>query len=146
MSISIKYRPDIDGLRALAVIFVILYHFKFEINNKVLFLGGYIGVDIFFVISGYLITLIILNSYKEESFLKNFYERRVRRIIPVFLAVVIFIIPLSLVFYLPDNLVNVSNSILASLFFFSNIYFFFKGTEYNNNVSHLIHMICTWAF
>lgn len=145
MSISIKYRPDIDGLRALAVIFVILYHFKFEINNKVLFLGGYIGVDIFFVISGYLITLIILNSYKEESFLKNFYERRVRRIIPVFLAVVIFIIPLSLVFYLPDNLVNVSNSILASLFFFSNIYFFFKGTEYNNNDGIEAPLLHLWS-
>ena len=78
-----NYRPEIDGLRAIAVISVILYHAQIIIFGKDLFEGGFIGVDIFFVISGYLITRIILNELKitnQFSFLK-FYERRARRIL-----------------------------------------------------------------
>jgi len=73
-----KYRSEIDGLRALAVIPVIFFHAGFEI-----FKGGYVGVDIFFVISGYLITTIIINEMELGKFsLINFYERRARRILP----------------------------------------------------------------
>ena len=74
----LKYRPEIDGLRALAVIPVILFHAGFEI-----FSGGFIGVDVFFVISGYIITKLIIREYNLNSFkLSNFYWRRVRRILP----------------------------------------------------------------
>jgi peptidoglycan/LPS O-acetylase OafA/YrhL len=82
----LKYRPEIDGLRGISVLLVIFYHFEYKIFNKVIFTGGYIGVDIFFIISGYLITLIILNEKKNSdcfSF-KNFYLRRARRILPAF--------------------------------------------------------------
>ena len=88
---NLKYRPEIDGLRAIAVLAVILYHAQFKIFNFTSFKGGYIGVDIFFVISGYLITLIILNElfyYGTFSF-RNFYERRIRRIIPILLLVIL---------------------------------------------------------
>ena len=89
---KIKYRPDIDGLRAIAVISVIIYHSKIKIFNINFFSGGFLGVDIFFVISGYLITSIILTEiFKTKKFsFKNFYERRVRRIIPALLTVIIF--------------------------------------------------------
>ena len=65
---KILYRPDIDGLRALSVIAVILYHANFQFNDQYLFRGGYIGVDIFFVISGYLITTILLNEIQDGHF------------------------------------------------------------------------------
>ena len=73
-----KYRTEIDGLRALAVVPVILFHAGFE-----LFSGGFVGVDVFFVISGYLITTILIEDIENNRFsLVNFYERRARRILP----------------------------------------------------------------
>ena len=81
---KINYRSEIDGLRALAVLPVIFFHAGFE-----LFSGGYVGVDIFFVISGYLITTIILKELHNNTFsIKNFYERRARRILPAFSRVI----------------------------------------------------------
>jgi peptidoglycan/LPS O-acetylase OafA/YrhL len=78
-----RYRPKIDELRAIAVFAVVSFHAEFEIGGKMLFAGGYIGVNIFFVISGYLITSIILNQMEADRFtLLSFYERRARRILP----------------------------------------------------------------
>jgi len=88
---KLTYRPEIDGLRAVAVGAVILYHIKITIFGQQPFQGGYIGVDIFFVISGYLISSIILKeliSTGSFSF-KYFYERRIRRILPVLLFVML---------------------------------------------------------
>ena len=83
-----KYRPEIDGLRALAVMPVILFHAGFD-----LFRGGYIGVDIFFVISGYLITTLIIEEIENKTFsIIGFYERRARRILPALLLVVLILI------------------------------------------------------
>ena len=86
---GIKYRHEIDGLRAIAVIAVILYHAKITILGHEAFKGGFIGVDIFFVVSGYLITSIILRELVNTgSFsFKYFYERRIRRILPPLLFV-----------------------------------------------------------
>mgnify|MGYP002173297114 FL=1 len=83
---KLTYRPEIDGLRAIAVCVVILYHTQITIMGHQPFKGGFIGVDIFFVISGYLITSIILKELiTTGSFsFKNFYERRIRRILPVY--------------------------------------------------------------
>ena len=81
-TVKLNYRPEIDGLRAIAVVAVILYHTQFDISGYEIFQGGFIGVDIFFVISGYLIASIIikeLNISGTFSF-KNFYARRIRRI------------------------------------------------------------------
>ena len=88
---KISYRPEIDGLRALAVLSIIFYHTEFRFLDYELFKGGFIGVDIFFVISGYLITSIIfkdLNFNNTFSF-KYFYERRIRRILPVLILVIL---------------------------------------------------------
>ena len=92
---KLTYRPEIDGLRAVAVIGVILYHAQISINGFKIFNGGYIGVDIFFVISGYLITSIILKElYTTGNFsFKNFYERRVRRILPALILVMLVSLP-----------------------------------------------------
>ena len=84
-----KYRPEIDGLRGLAVLSVILFHAGFE-----LFSGGFVGVDVFFVISGYLITTILIEDIENQRFnLVNFYERRARRILPALFFVMIVCIP-----------------------------------------------------
>ena len=93
---KIPYRSEIDGLRAIAVVSVILYHLKFNIGNFVLFKGGFVGVDIFFVISGYLISKILLTELKQTNTISvvNFYIRRSRRILPVlfFILLVVLIV------------------------------------------------------
>ena len=93
-----NYRPDIDGLRAIAVISVIIFH----LNNKWL-TGGFIGVDIFLVISGYLITKTIFIEINEEQFsFKKFYLRRINRILPAFFIVMFFTsIAAFAIWYLP---------------------------------------------
>ena len=129
---KLDYRPEIDGLRALAVGVVILYHAQITILGHELFRGGYIGVDIFFVISGYLITKIILNELittNNFSF-KNFYERRVRRILPALLFVMLASIPFAWFFLLPSSLVDFSKSIISAIGFSSNYYFHYSGQEY----------------
>ena len=85
-----KYNPEIDYLRAFAVISVILYHFNINIFNLQIISGGFLGVDIFFVISGYLISSIIINDLKNNKFsIINFYERRARRILPTLFVIII---------------------------------------------------------
>ena len=122
---KLNYRPEIDGLRAIAVVAVILYHTQFSIFDYSIFQGGFIGVDIFFVISGYLITSIILKELiATGSFsFKYFYERRIRRILPVLLVVMLASLPFAWMYLLPSSLVNFSKSILYSLGFSSNFFF-----------------------
>ena len=111
------YRPEIDGLRAIAVTSVILSHAGFEVIK-----AGFLGVDIFFVISGYLITSLILNELiNTNSFsFMYFYERRVRRIIPALLFVMLFSIPFAWIYLLPSHFIDFSKQILLSLGFGSN--------------------------
>ena len=118
----IDYRPEIDGLRAVAVLSVIFYHAHITIFETKIFKGGFIGVDIFFVISGYLITSIILKELTTTgSFsFKRFYERRVRRIIPALLFVILITMPFAWIYLLPSSYVDFSKSILYSLGFSSN--------------------------
>ena len=128
----IKYRPDIDGLRAIAVIVVIFYHSKITILGHQVFKGGFIGVDIFFVISGYLITSIILKelvSTGSFSF-KYFYERRARRILPVLLFVMLVSLTFALIYLSPSSLKDFSKSLIYSLGFSSNYYFYYTGELY----------------
>ena len=102
---TLNYRPEIDGLRAVAVLAVLVYHAGFSVAGTPLLTGGFIGVDIFFVISGYLICSIILRGLKDNSFsLKYFYERRARRILPALLTVMIFSVPLAWTLMLPEAL------------------------------------------
>ncbi|MBU3623937.1 acyltransferase [Polynucleobacter sp. AP-Latsch-80-C2] len=114
-----QYRPEIDGLRALAVIPVILFHAGIQ-----LFGGGYVGVDIFFVISGYLITSILLSEMVDRKFtLTGFYERRARRILPALFLVMAIFLPFAWFWMLPHELKGFSQSLVAVSTFASNIYF-----------------------
>ena len=129
---KIDYRPEIDGLRAIAVGVVILYHSRISIFGHRLFEGGFIGVDIFFVISGYLITSIIFKEITTTGSIsfKYFYERRIRRILPVLLFVMMVSLLFAWMYLLPSSFVDFSKSILYSLSFSSNFFFHYSGQEY----------------
>jgi peptidoglycan/LPS O-acetylase OafA/YrhL len=135
-----KYRPEIDGVRALAVLPVILFHAGFTA-----FSGGFIGVDIFFVISGYLITSIILKDLESGTFsFWEFYERRARRILPALFFVIICSIPFALMWLMPNELRAFSKSIVAVSFFVSNI-FFWRQSGYFDTAAELKPLLHTWS-
>ncbi|MDA9731959.1 acyltransferase [Candidatus Pelagibacter sp.] len=144
---KINYRPEIDGLRSIAVVSVILYHAQIIINGHQPFKGGFIGVDIFFVISGYLITSIILKELLTTgSFsFKHFYERRVRRILPALLFVMLVSFIFAWIYLLPSSFVNFSKSVLYSLGFSSNFFFHFTETQYGAESAQLIPLLHTWS-
>mgnify|MGYP001274829948 CR=1 FL=1 len=105
---KLKYRPEIEGLRAIAVFAVILYHAQITILGNQPFKGGFIGVDIFFVISGYLITSIILKEIVTTGSIsfKYFYERRIRRILPALLVVMLASLPFAWMYLIPSKQEN----------------------------------------
>ena len=141
-SIKIGYNPAIDGLRAIAVLSVILFHLKIDF-----FRGGYLGVDIFFVISGYLISSLIykeLETKKTFSF-TQFYERRARRILPALLFVIIFCLPIAWFYIFPYNFKDYLLSLLSSIFFSSNFYFYFTRVVYAAEDSILKPFLHTWS-
>jgi len=144
---KISYRPEIDGLRAIAVGVVILYHSKISLFGHKYFEGGFIGVDIFFVISGYLITSIILKELiTTGSFnLKYFYERRVRRILPVLLFVMLVSFLFAWMYLLPISFIDFSKSILYSLGFSSNFFFHYSGQEYAAPSGLYKPLLHTWS-
>jgi peptidoglycan/LPS O-acetylase OafA/YrhL len=144
---KLTYRPEIDGLRAIAVGAVILYHTKISILGYQIFKGGFVGVDIFFVISGYLITSIILKELVTTgSFsFKYFYERRVRRILPALLFVMLVSLPFAWIYLLPLSFVDFSKSILYSLGFSSNFYFWYSGQIYGGPDALLKPFLHTWS-
>ncbi len=136
----LKYRSEIDGLRALAVFPVVFYHAGFE-----LFSGGFVGVDVFFIISGYLITSLILNDLKNNNFsLANFYERRARRIFPALFVVVFFTSILSFVFLTRSELGSYFKSVIATIFFYSNFYFW-KNLPYFESETAFEPLLHTWS-
>ena len=143
----IKYRPEIDGLRAIAVGAVILYHAQIKILGHQLFKGGFIGVDIFFVISGYLITSIILKELITTGTfsLKHFYERRVRRILPALLFVMLVSLPFAWMYLLPISFEDFSKSILYSLGFISNFYFWSITQVYGAESGLYKPFLHTWS-
>ena len=144
---KLVYRPEIDGLRAIAVGIVILYHAQITILGHQHFKGGFIGVDIFYVISGYLITSIILKELVTTgtfSF-KHFYERRIRRILPVLLFVMLVSLPFAWMYLLPSSFVDFSKSILYSLGFSSNFYFHYSGQQYGAENGLLKPFLHTWS-
>ena len=142
-----KYRPEIDGLRAFAVFSVILYHAEFSIQGRDWFAGGFIGVDIFFVISGYLISRIILDAVANGGRFNyaHFYERRARRILPMLLVVMLSSFPFAWAWLLPEDFVEYANSILSSLLFVSNFFFYFSTTEYGADSALLKPFLHTWS-
>lgn len=140
-----KYRAELDGLRAVAVISVLLYHVKFSLFGYEVFKGGFLGVDIFFVLSGYLITTIIFSQMNAGIFsLKDFFIRRIKRILPAMIIVLLLSSVLAFYFLLPDSLVVYVKTLLASLFFVSNLYFFGEDT-YVSDSSEYKPLLHTWS-
>ena len=138
---AFKYRKEIDGLRGIAIIPVILYHL-----NIPFFSGGYIGVDIFFVISGFLITSIIHNNIKEKKFsLMDFYERRLRRIIPILYIILILSIPFILINFIEADSRNFFESLFAVVTFSSNFLFWLEEGEYFTTENSLKPLLHTWS-
>ena len=135
-----KYRSEIDGLRAVAVIPVILLHAGFEY-----FSGGFVGVDVFFVISGYLITTIILSEKEQGTFsLINFYERRARRILPALFLVMLVSLPFAWLWLIPSDMEDFCKSLISVSFFASNIQFF-SESGYWDTASGLKPLLHTWS-
>ncbi|MEI7613002.1 MAG: acyltransferase family protein [Betaproteobacteria bacterium] len=133
-----EYRREIDGLRALAVIPVIFFHAGFQA-----FSGGYVGVDVFFVISGYLITSIILAEKEAGTFtLVGFYERRVRRILPALFFVMLVCLPLAWMWLLPNEMRRFSASLVAVSTFSSNVLFYLTSGYFDGEIKPLLH---TWS-
>lgn len=135
-----NYRPTIDGLRTIAVFSVVFFHAGWS-----LFSGGYLGVDIFFVISGYLITRILLDEIAGDRFsVIRFYERRARRILPALVLVVLASLVPAWLWMMPDQLENFSRSIIATAFFGSN-FFFWLDSNYFSETMHLKPLFHTWS-
>lgn len=135
-----KYRAEIDGLRALAVVPVILFHAGFEI-----FSGGFVGVDVFFVISGYLITTILIADIENNRFsIVNFYERRARRILPALYLVVFSTIVASFFILYPEDLVSFAKSVVAVPIFSSN-FFFWSERGYFGGATEFKPLVHTWS-
>ena len=122
------YRPEIDGLRAIAIISVIIFHI-----DKNILKGGFLGVDIFFVISGYLITSILYNDLLNNQFsFKKFYIHRITRLVPMISITLFMTVILSIIFMIPSEIIKYSESLFFSSIFFSNIYFWREDGYFRN--------------
>jgi peptidoglycan/LPS O-acetylase OafA/YrhL len=141
MSFKVSYRPDIDGLRAIAIILVIIFHAGFSF-----FSGGYIGVDVFFVLSGFLITSLIDYEIKEQIFsFKQFYLRRIRRIVPV-LVFILLITTIPAYFLLfADNLESFGRTLIHTFLCTNNFYLYVNLSDYFAENSDLIPFLHTWS-
>ena len=139
-SIQSRYRPEIDGLRAFAVITVIINHF-----NKELLPGGYLGVDIFFVISGFVITSSLYKrpSKNFKDFISGFYERRIKRLVPA-LSVFVLIMSIAICLFNPEPITTLRTGIL-SLFGLSNLYLLKQSTDYFAQSTELNVFTHTWS-
>lgn len=136
--VSHKYYPTIDGLRAIAVLSVVIFHFFPKLLT-----GGYVGVDVFFVISGYLVTGIIKKEIESHKFsILNFYKKRINRLFPSLLLVCLVVFVFALVFLLAAELKILSYHLFSSLSFFSNILYFFEAGYFDKSseLKPLLHM------
>lgn len=135
-----EYIKRIDGLRGLSVLAVLFYHLDFT-----LFHGGFIGVDIFFVISGFLITGIIQSSIDKQNFnLLRFYERRVKRLLPALYVMLFIMAILAVLFYLPHEVKDIYQAILATTVYLSNI-FNYREIDYFNTFFATSPLLHTWS-
>jgi len=136
---GLKYRADIDGLRAVAVLSVLAFHIGLS-----RFGGGFVGVDVFFVISGYLISSIIFADINASRFtIGGFYERRIRRIFPALVAMLAVASVVAVIYLLPGELVDYAKSMLAATGSASNLYFWSHSGYFTSPTSKpLLH---TWS-
>ena len=134
-----KYRADVDGLRAMAILPVIFFHAGLGCP------GGFVGVDVFFVISGFLITSLILKEINSGNFsLAMFWERRIRRIFPALLVLILASFAAAWLYFIPEDLNWCGQSILAQATLLSNVYFWWKLNYFDvgSDTKPLLH---TWS-
>jgi peptidoglycan/LPS O-acetylase OafA/YrhL len=137
---ALRHRDDIDGLRAVAILPITLFH-----AGVAALAGGFVGVDIFFVISGYLITSIVLRDMAADRFtLAGFYRRRVVRIFPALFAMLILVLAWSAVMLLPAEFERLAESAMAATGFASNLYFW-RTSDYFNPAAELMPLLHTWS-
>ena len=135
-----KYRAEIDGLRGLSIVAVIFFHAGFEF-----FSGGFVGVDVFFVISGYLITIILIEDIEKKRFsIVDFYERRARRILPALYFVLLASLIISVLIMSPQQLKDFGQSLVVVPIFLSNLFFLLKA-DYWAQSSEFIPLLHTWS-
>lgn len=140
MSKAFSYRADIDGLRAIAVLLVLLFHANISWIS-----GGYIGVDVFFVISGFLITYTIVKEIEEDRFsFKKFYLRRIKRIIPV-LVFILLLTTIPAYFMFAENFEGFSRTLLHTILSTNNIHLWANNRQYFSENSDLIPLLHTWS-
>ncbi len=136
---SFKYRPDVDGLRALAVLPVLLFHAHLGCT------GGFVGVDVFFVISGFVISSLILKEVAAGTFsMVNFWERRIRRIMPALSVVVVAVLTAGWLFDLPEDFQTLAKSVMAQALMAAN-FFFWKGGNYFDPGVETKPLLHTWS-
>ena len=137
-----SFRPDIQGLRALAVLFVVFYHARLPF-----FSGGYIGVDVFFVISGYLISGLLMREVERDGRidLLKFYARRIRRLLPAALVVLVATVVAARIWLSPLEQIELAPSVLFSALYASNLLFAFKATDYLAGDVHSNLLLHTWS-
>jgi peptidoglycan/LPS O-acetylase OafA/YrhL len=140
MTNGISYRPEVDGLRALAVIGVVLYHYRLG------FSGGFVGVDVFFVISGYLITSIILKDLESGAFtMPRFWVRRIRRILPAVTFLILSLLAIGSFVLEPQGLVALAKSTIAQSAMASNVYFWRTTSGYFSEGVDVLPLLHTWS-
>ena len=136
---GIRYRPELDGLRAIAVLAVVLFHLDFGLS------GGFVGVDVFFVISGFLITSIIMADLEAGSFsLKTFWIKRLRRLAPANFVMLTATLLVGLLVLLPSELVSLVKAQLAQVVLFANFHFAFR-IDYFDPIAALNPLLHTWS-
>lgn len=137
---SASYRAEIDGLRAVSVVLIVLFHL-----HVTGFRGGFVGVDVFFVISGFLITGIILGDLNRQVFtFRQFYIRRITRIIPALLATVFFSLLAASILFMPAALVRTAEQGIAAVFSVSNIYFWMELDYWSPSAKNEL-LLHTWS-
>jgi len=139
-TLPVNYRADIDGLRAIAVTPVLLFH-----SGVGLFGGGFVGVDVFFVISGYLITSMLVQDFRNGTFsIVSFYERRIRRIFPALFVVIGFSLIVAFKIMMPSDFKELGKSALAASLFASNV-LFNRNTDYFAAPAEIAPLLHTWS-
>jgi peptidoglycan/LPS O-acetylase OafA/YrhL len=138
---KIEYRPDLDGMRGIAVLLAVFYHADFGFVP-----GGFVGLEMFFVISGYLITAIVARELESDSFtFGKFYTRRIKRLLPAFYTVTFVTGVFACYVLLPHELEQFAESLLSSLFFVSNVYFGSVTEGYFAPESDFLPLLHTWS-
>ena len=137
--INFRYRPEIDGLRAIAVLAGVFYHAGFQVP------GGFVGVDVFFVISGYLITSLVIKDIETGKFsMVGFWERRIRRILPALSLVVFVTLVAGAFLLLPDDWAELGKSAVSQAVCLANI-FFLRNTGYFDGKAEEMPLLHTWS-